>query len=485
MQTSPEAHVPADVVPGALTVARLTKHTLVFGIGALVGKAIGFVMLPVLTRALPPDEFGRVDVLMTLGSALISTFLFGVDVAAIRAAADLGKAGRSSLFGSWYAISLGITVPVALALAALGGILSGVLFGTSAYSHAFTLVGLVLVLGTLQVIGLGVLRVAGRAVRYAAVSALTLAIYAVLALVLLAVWDKSAATVLTAYAIALGVGVVFGIVATRDISFGRPNQRAALALLRLGVPIAPAVIATWVGDFAGRAILIGSSGATEVGYLAVALRFTSIAALVVTAIQLAWQPHAFAIAGDAGGAGRVRSEVPLIVSVVVFSAVVVASLAPEVLQLASGSEYAPARAVIGMALIGVIAGAILMVESTGAVIGRATGAVGIAGSVGVLGAIVLNLGLSPVFGAVGTGAALAAGQFIGASSLWWLNRRRDHQNLTAWQTWLGASAGSLLIAGSIAEPIGTLPVRVGILILATAAIAWFVRRPSVRHLLGH
>ena len=67
---------------------RLTRDSLVFALGAVAGKAIGFLMLPVLTRLLTPSEFGRFDVISALAGAGVSTLVLGMDVATTRLAFD-------------------------------------------------------------------------------------------------------------------------------------------------------------------------------------------------------------------------------------------------------------------------------------------------------------------------------------------------------------------------------------------------------------
>ncbi|TMD28861.1 MAG: hypothetical protein E6I94_07775, partial [Chloroflexi bacterium] len=96
----------ADVVAAAPGFARFTTSSAVFAFGSVVGKAVGFLMLPILTRALTPSGFGSMDVLISLESAVAAPLLVGLDVATVRLYFDQPDgAARARLIGTSYAIA--------------------------------------------------------------------------------------------------------------------------------------------------------------------------------------------------------------------------------------------------------------------------------------------------------------------------------------------------------------------------------------------
>src|SRR5205814_5322515 len=49
------------------TIARVGRHTVIYTIGALLGKAVAFIMLPLYTRYLTPADYGVIQLIdMTL-----------------------------------------------------------------------------------------------------------------------------------------------------------------------------------------------------------------------------------------------------------------------------------------------------------------------------------------------------------------------------------------------------------------------------------
>ena len=77
-----------DRVGGPAGFARLSRDSAIFALGSIAGKLVAVVTLPVFTRLMAPDAYGRLDLLSTLGSAAISVLSLGLDVAALRLTVD-------------------------------------------------------------------------------------------------------------------------------------------------------------------------------------------------------------------------------------------------------------------------------------------------------------------------------------------------------------------------------------------------------------
>lgn len=426
MTQAVETVLDRDPVAPSVGFARLTRDSALYALGSVAGKVIGLVMLPILTRFLVPAEYGRVDLLTTMGSAAISALLLGLDVAVVRLALDPGTLPdvRRRLFGSWVAIGTGLAVVPALVLIAWSGPVSVALFGTTDLQVGVIGVGLVTIFGTYQVMTLTILRTQGRAFAYTVVSAGTLALNAVIAVVLLTTWRRDSAAVVYALAASLLLGALLGIGLAGRSVLGRPSMPLARNLVRLGLPLAPAVAATWLAEFANRAILLDRAGAEQLGYLSVALRFGSIAGLAVVGFQLAWQPLAFSLGTGREALERIGLDARRILVVVSMVVVVVAAGSREGIALLSGPGYAGALGVVGLALVGQLFTAVFLVASMPSALARSMGHLGIAGIAGVGAAVAVNLVVAGPHGAQGTATALAIGPLVSAATAWTLGRTR-------------------------------------------------------------
>ena len=65
----------------ASRLAQLGKDSVVYGLGAVLAKGIGFLLLPVLTRIFTPAEFGAIEMLATIAALLSAVMVMGMDSA--------------------------------------------------------------------------------------------------------------------------------------------------------------------------------------------------------------------------------------------------------------------------------------------------------------------------------------------------------------------------------------------------------------------
>ncbi|MFP5316735.1 MAG: lipopolysaccharide biosynthesis protein [Acidimicrobiia bacterium] len=401
---------PAEMAHGG-GFAGLVRNSAVFALGSLTGKVVGLLLLPVLTRVLSPEGFGRLDVLSTLATTVTSVAVLGVDVAATRLYADRTPAEQRRLFGSWMVLAAGVLVPV-LALSWAGaGAISRMLFGTGGEALGVAMVGLYAAGNLYQVIGLTALRNQGRARTYAIVSAAAFVANGVAVLALVAAEPRASAA-MTGMALGVSFGGLGAVTMARRLVLNRPSAASTRALLALGLPLVPALAATWIGDFANRAILLGAAGSAEVGLLSVAIRFGSVGVLVVTGFQLAWMPRAFAQARRPGATRRIARDAERIVLAVATALVPLAVLAPELVRLVAGAAYLDAVPAIGFSLVATLGLALVTVAGMPSALDRRTRDLGLAGTAGALSAVAVNVLFASLWGATGTAAALATGQLV-------------------------------------------------------------------------
>jgi len=408
----------------AVSFANLTRESLVYALGALTGKAVGLVMLPLLTRLLPPESFGRLDLLATIGSTATAALLLGVDVATIRLATDPSTTTgrRRLLFGAWLVVGSVLTIPAASVLAVLSSRLSEFVIGDQSIGAGLVLVGPIVVAGTYHHIALTLLRSQGRALAYAAASAGALVLNAMLSIVLLLTWRRDATAILAAWALALTIGALVGFSLAGLRSVARPTIESVRQVVRFGLPIAPAVVATSFAELANRGILLGQAGVEQVAYLSVALRYASVAGLLVVGFQLAWLPRSFALGTSPAAVARIALDGRRIALAVSGLVVTIAFVAPTLVVALSGDAYADAVAAVGPALAVQLAHTLFIVSSMPSSMGLTMGNIGLAGTSGVAVSLIANTLLAGRLGAPATAASMALGHGVAALVLVVLGR---------------------------------------------------------------
>lgn len=452
----------------------MTRRSALFATGAMAGKVIGLVMLPVLTRLLTPHELGNLDVLMVLTNALIAALLLGLDVAALRLYFDQPtEAAQRTLLSTWYAIGIGVTVSVGLVIVLFSGTIVEALFSSDQLQPAVVAVAVAIVGGTVEVVVLTILRARGRAGWYAVINVGALVLYAVLATTLLTTWRADAAAVIWGWALALAVMAIVGTVMLRHDVLGRPASEASRRLLRLGLPLAPAVVGTLVAEFLVRIILLRSAGADQVAYFSVGNRFASVAALSLVVLQLAWVPRVYAIGSTDGGRARVGGEATWIVALVCGAVLVVAAGASEIVEIAAGSAYLAALPALGFSLLAVIGAAVYLVASMPSALGRRTEDLGLATAAAAVVGVIGTFVLAEAWRAAGTAASMAAGQVAAVVVVGLLGARRTAVHIE-WRRILvialATSVATMVLVSGL-----PLPVRLVVFVVAVVIIGSSVR----------
>jgi len=468
--TGPTAGMPGPAAPHGF--ARLARDSVIYAFGSVTGKVIGLLLLPIVTRLLVPAEFGRLDVLSTLATALTSVAVLGLDVAATRLYPELEPAGRRRLFGTWTLIALGAGLPIAAVLGLASPTISQILFGTTGYALAVAMVGLYVIGNLLQVVGLTALRNQRRPFAYAGVSTAAFVVNGVLVALLLH-WRPEVSSALLGMAVGVTVGGVAALLAARHLVFGRPGTTEARALFRLGLPLVPALATTWLGDFVNRIILLAEAGAAEVGFLSVAVRFGSVGLLVVMGFQLAWYPHAFGLGQEPAALQRIADDAKHIVVGVTLTVVPVGLLAPELLPFVSGAPYAPALPALGLSLMVSIGMALYTVATMPSALSQHMRDLGISGTAAAFVTIGANFPLARLAGSGGTAAAMVLGQLTGVAIAAWLARSRAQVPL-AWSAMLIVGSAAAVVIGLATLIPGGAPilVRVGLAFAFLAVLAF-------------
>ena len=163
---------------------RSLKSAVIFGVGNGLTPGIGFLLLPVYTRALSPSQYGPLSVLLAISSAAGMLFSFGLDLGLFRSffeLADEPVKQQRFLGSAWrFLILAPLTGAIALTLV-------GAPFITGIHDVSVADLFLALVAGALYagatVVPLVVLRVNERLVGYIVVSGVNAAATTILVFV--------------------------------------------------------------------------------------------------------------------------------------------------------------------------------------------------------------------------------------------------------------------------------------------------------------
>jgi O-antigen/teichoic acid export membrane protein len=325
----------------------LWRDGAVYALGTIVSRGLGVLLLPLYTRALPPQAFGLLDLIMTAGVLinLIVPLEMPQSVARLwneraEGAPRRRLAGTALCFAAaGYAMFVAVAWLAAEPLALLlGGQVSDA--GAVRAGAAFVAVnGLMLVLQ-------GQLRAALRPRAYA----VTGVAYSVLVLsglaVLVGLDGASVAAVLWVQCVAAGaVALACMWALRRDVVWGVDGAELR-AMLQFSLPLVPAGVAVFATLNLHRFVLNSLSTLEEVGLFGLASRLAAVATLVLIGVQSALTPLIYAHHHEPETPARLARLLELFWALALLASLVLGALGTEVLALLAAPAYGAAAPIV-------------------------------------------------------------------------------------------------------------------------------------------
>ncbi|MEZ5173503.1 MAG: flippase [Bacteroidia bacterium] len=270
-------------------IKQFSKDSLIYGIGKGLKKFIGFLLLPVYTRALSPEEFGILDTLASGVFLMIVFFNFGLNSAvSFYYFKPEEEKERGSILYTVFILRLLVVIP-SLILCLFAWPLSRLLFGSDEYASAILLSFIQIPFSMLLSEQEMVFRLKRNAWGYN-IATLLKSVINIGCGVLLVVQFKMGvngaqlATLLSTLAVVLFSYFSF----TSKQYFPKFNINWAKEMFRFGFPLIWAGLAVWVYQLSDRFFLIHYKDLEEVGFYSIGSTFSQPIGLLNLAVQMSF-----------------------------------------------------------------------------------------------------------------------------------------------------------------------------------------------------
>jgi len=289
----------------ASRVKRLSKDSLIYGLGGALARGVGIILLPIYLKILVPGEYAIYSNILNASSLFFVLVTFGLDGAATILYFETDdQERRRELTSAWLYFNLLVSIPFALLLFFLTNPLASLM---SAQPPADTRLWLTISVLTLPFSLLAstfaaILRLNFRPIPYVVVSWIATFLNLVVALVLVLFFHLGVVGALCGPLVGSIFGTVGGFWLTRHNYQLHLSYPLLSRMLRLSWPLVPAGAAVWVnnsyaaGFFLAR--LGGSEADQQVAIFNAVLKISVIVSLMMTAFQLAWVPYSLSIANE-------------------------------------------------------------------------------------------------------------------------------------------------------------------------------------------
>jgi O-antigen/teichoic acid export membrane protein len=273
-------------------VRQLVRHSMLYGAAGAVNRFLTFLLVPVFTRYLAPEEYGVIGLLGLLSILLSGLVSLGTaNSLGICYFAERDEERRAGIVWSTAALvatsaAVWLTVGTLLAPA-----VSRLLFGTTAYAALVPLSLGALALNSLAMPFSLVLRMQERARAFATVMLVSSVTTVALNVIAVVVLGRGVRGMLEAALVGAAVLLVLMVgVAARSLPFGLARD-ALPQLVRIGLPSVLGLGAFFIIDWLDRLMLQWFVGLAEVGVYVVGYSFGMVMLLAVDgAFGAAWGP---------------------------------------------------------------------------------------------------------------------------------------------------------------------------------------------------
>jgi O-antigen/teichoic acid export membrane protein len=432
--TSPRAGEFGQAIAVFRQLISLSRQTIIYGAGGLVGKFAALLLLPVYTRYLGREQYGTIALLFAAEALTVIVLRGGMQNAFFRFYFDSNDPARRTTVirtAFWYTM-IASTTGLVLGLVFAPELAHLIPVGSAHGAHVVTahqLPNMVRVIAVTLWADMNYQQLAAmfraekRPTSYVIASIVNVLVTIGTSITLVVGFHEGAIGVLIGNVTGT-LSVAFALMIYRrevlGFGFSRPLYRA---MEHYGLPLVPSSLAISVTTLSDRLFISHIKGTSPLGVYAIGVNIASLLTLLVGAFQSAWPAFAFSIEKDEEAKTTYAYVLTYVLFAFLWAAALLSVLAPTIVHLMttpkfySGSRYVPllafstaAYAGYGVVIIGI--GRVRKTRSNwiitaGAVVVDAT----------------LNLILIPRYGPIGAAIALLSAYTFMFAAMAWRSQR--------------------------------------------------------------
>ncbi len=280
------------------TLKRLTKHSVIYGIGNLAVLLPGFILVPLYTRRLSTQEYGILSIVTVFTGMLMFVYELGMISALSRQYYEYNDpASQNKVISTAFTFVSVWATFVTLLLIYLSSPISEALFHTAQYRQAI-IVSLFYVFFTAIIfVPQTILRVEERSGLFVALSIARVVLTVIFTVILLLHTENVLLSVFYAMLWATVTSAAIYLFFTyKRIRLFAVSSIDLRQMLTFGIAFFPAALFTWIIDYSNRYILSLYVDMGQVGIYSLGQKISQIVIIAVKAFHLACVPIMFSMA---------------------------------------------------------------------------------------------------------------------------------------------------------------------------------------------
>lgn len=278
---------------------RLTKHSAVYGIGHILTRALGFLLVPLYTNYLELGAFGIAAIVFSYLALLTILYTYGIDAAFLRfyIPSENAREQRRLFSTAYFTIAASSLLFSVVGYHYAGGI-ARIMLDDPGSQPLLQMSAGILFFDALSVLPFLVLRAKEKSIPFISLKLLNIVVNLSLNLYFIVGQGMGVEGIFLANLISSGFTFLstLPIVArTLGLVYSLEDMKA---FLRFGLPYIPATLAVVIMDVIDRFILKAIKGDEVVGIYHAGYKLGMFMALIVAAFRFAWHPFFLSTAKD-------------------------------------------------------------------------------------------------------------------------------------------------------------------------------------------
>lgn len=413
---SPPCIFPFRNTPVISAIKQLTRQTAIYGAGNILSRLVTFLLLPLFTHALTPEEYGLVTLVYVFLGFMNIIYHYGLDSAFMRYTSDARDSDqRNRFFSTALWLILGSSTVLSVLIVAGAESLAGGLLGNPVHRHLFILAAGILLLDALGHVPFALLRLEDKARLFVVIKLINVITTLGFNIYLVAFLDQGITGVFTSALIASLVTTVCVLGTTFSVIRPAFSPKLARSFLIFGLPFVPAGLASISMEMIDRYLLAYLKDAATVGIYSAGYKLGIFMLLLTTAFHYAWQPFFLRL----GKNEESRSVFSKVFTIYVFAALLVwiciSNFVHELIRVRIagysliGPAFYDAEPVVPLILVAYVFHGAYLNFLPGIYFEKKTHMIPLITGVGAVVNVGLNFLLIPPYGMMGAAAATVAG----------------------------------------------------------------------------
>ena len=401
----------------------MLRDTVTYTLPAMLSQGIGLILLPIYARVLTRDEFGALDLMLSIAPIVIVVASLEVQQGLARLRADANAEDRRRMTGTaWIASGCGFVVFAAVGLVAAEP-LSQLVFGRDDLADTLRLGVLSVTATAVYNLVLNQFRWELRSRTYAVVSTLYALVTVGLTVVLTVIDRLGLAGVLLSQTLAGATATSAALVLLRGswrLVVDRTHLRRMLAF---SLPLIPASLSVFVTLYFNRVALRIFGDLDDVASYGMAARLAGFVGLLVVGMQGAVTPLIYNHYRDKETPGQLAHMFSGVIGVCIAVCVGLNAFAADITTVFAGREYVSSAPLVALIAPALLMGQLYVFAPGMGIALRTRAQLGVALAAAAVD-VIANLALVPTLGALG--GALATVASSSAFLLLWIHVSQRH-----------------------------------------------------------